>query len=119
MRWWTEREAREERTHRTALLLRLLCTWDPGWLCSAGPLTTILPKEGKLAQGKGRGQRKIAGVSRDIGYDANPVSVPAVKIFCSGLEANFYLEKWSCSDVSSPGFGLMVSTASWVSKTVV
>jgi len=90
------------------------------WLArSAGPLTDILVKKGKLAQGKGRGQRKIAGVSQHNRYDTNRVSVPAFKNFCLGLEAKFYLEKWSCSDVSSPGFGLVVSTASWVSKTVV
>jgi hypothetical protein len=78
-----------------------------------------LLKEGKLAQGKGTAKEKSPEFHRPMGYDANRDSVPTVKISCSGLEANFYLEKWSCSDVSSPGFGLMVSTASWVSKTVV
>src|ERR1700674_2920635 len=48
MRWWTEHEAREKRTDRTALL-RLLCAWDPGWLCSAGPPDHYFAERGKTS----------------------------------------------------------------------
>src|ERR1700680_1078113 len=34
MHWWTEHEAREKRTDRTALP-KPLCAWDPSWLWTA------------------------------------------------------------------------------------
>src|ERR1700680_3642514 len=112
MRWWTEHEAREKRTDRTALLRRL-CAWDPGWLC-ARPLTTILLKDGKLAQGTRpqpkKNRRTFAGAldTTRTGFLYQPS-----KFFASGLRRTFYLEKRSCSDVSSPRVRWMVSPASW------
>src|SRR5216683_7111690 len=117
MRWLTELEAREKRPDRTALL-RLLCAWDPGWLGSAGPLTTVWLKQGKLAHGEGRGQRKIARVSPGtldttrIGFLYQPS-----RFFAPGSGRTFIWKNGHALMYLRPGFGFMVSTAAGVSKT--
>src|SRR5258707_13403518 len=118
MHWWTEHEARGKRTDRTALL-RLLCAWDPGWLCSAGPLTTVWLKQEKLAQGEGRGQRKIARVSGTLDTTRIGFLYQPSRFFAPGQWRTFIWKNGHALMYLRPGFGFMVSTAAGVSKTVV
>src|ERR1700730_2288147 len=85
MHWWTEHEAKETRTDRTALL-RLLCACDPGWLWSADH---YFGERGKTSTRQRPQPKKNRGVSRYIGYDTDWVFVPGFKIFCLGLRKTF------------------------------